>query len=412
MGDCISDDDIINVARKHALKNALDYGVAKAGPVISKVFAEIPDSKKDRAKTAELVNNIVEWVNKLSRSEVELEVSKYTFPEKKQREGLPDLQWATAGMRVNTRFAPNPSGFLHIGHAKVAILCDEYAKKYSGKFYVRLEDTDPKTKKPILKAYTSIVEDVKWLGCNIAEVIRQSDRMELYYSYAEKLIESGMAYVCTCDKETMHSNRLSGIECECRSIDPEGNMKRWKKMMNGYKEGEAVLRLKTDMSHSNVSVRDWVMFRIIDEEHPLTKDKYRVWPLYNFAAAVDDHELEINLVIRGKEHEINQMKQEYVFKDFSWEKPHILEVGVLKVKGEMAHKSDIRKAIAEGRLSGWDDPRAPTIMGFRNRGIKPEAIRKYVIGSGIGKNDSYLDMQKLSAIGRSLERHSGEDAEG
>ncbi len=350
-------------------------------------------------------------MNKLSRSEIELEVSKYTFLEKKQREGLPDLQWATNGMRVNTRFAPNPSGFLHIGHAKVAILCDEYAKKYSGKFYVRLEDTDPKTKKPILKAYDSIVEDVKWLGCNIAEVIRQSDRMELYYSYAKKLIEAGMAYVCTCDKETMHSNRLSGTACACRSLSVRENVERWGRMMKDYKEGEAVLRLKTDMLHSNVSVRDWVMFRIIDEEHPLTKDRYRVWPLYNFAAAIDDHELSINLVIRGKEHEINQMKQAYVFKDFSWTEPHILEVGVLKVRGEMAHKSDIRKAIAEGRLTGWDDPRAPTIMGFRNRGVKPEAIRKYVIDSGIGKNDSYLDIQKLSAIGRSLERHSREEAE-
>ncbi|MEM3841191.1 MAG: glutamate--tRNA ligase [Candidatus Micrarchaeaceae archaeon] len=395
-------DAVLNAARKHAIKNALDYGKAQIGPVISKVFAEVPDSKSDRAETAKIVAEMVEWANKLTRNEVELEASKYTFPEKKQREGLPDLQWVAKGEAVNTRFAPNPSGFLHIGHAKVAILCDEYAKKYNGKFYIRLEDTDPKTKKPILKVYDSIVKDVEWLGCKVADVIKQSSRMEIYYSYAEKLISLGKAYVCTCEKETLHANRREGIACPCRALGVEENFSRWKDMMGSFHEGEAVLRLKTDMKHSNISVRDWIMFRIIEEEHPLTGKKYRVWPLYNFAAPIDDHELHINLVIRGKEHEINQMKQSYIFEAFGWEQPHVMEVGVLKVRGEMAHKSDIRKAIEEGRLSGWDDPRAPTIMGFRNSGIPPEAIRKYIIDSGIGKNDSYLDMQKLAAIARSL----------
>ena len=400
----MGDKEILNAARKHAVKNALDYGKAQLGPVISKVFAEVPSSKEDRARTSRIVKEMVDWVNGLERSEIETEASKYSFPEKEQREGLPKLQWVKEGERVNTRFAPNPSGFLHIGHAKVAILCDEYAKMYSGKFYLRLEDTDPKTKKPIPAAYKAIEQDVKWLGCDIGAVIKQSERMALYYSYAEKLINMGLAYVCTCDKETMRANRESGTACDCRGLDADSNMERWSRMASSFKEGEAVLRLKTDMNHTNVSVRDWVMFRIIDEEHPLTGRKYRVWPLYNFAAAIDDHELKINLVIRGKEHEINQMKQAYIFRAFEWELPHVLEVGVLKVRGELAHKSDIRQAIAEGRLTGWDDPRAPTIMGFRNRGVSPLAIRKYVISSGIGKNDSYLDMQKLAAIDRSVKR--------
>ena len=122
--------------------------------------------------------------------------------------------------------------------------------------------------------------------------------------------------------------------------------------------------------------------------------------MYNFASAIDDHEMGINLIIRGKEHEINGLKQAYVYDYFGWELPHIMEVGILKVEGTLAHKSDIIRAIKSGELRGWDDPRAPTVAGFRSRSMSPEAIREYVVGSGIGKNDSYLDVKKLDSINR------------
>ncbi len=396
------DEEIAAVARKHAIRNALEYGQAQPGPVLNKVFSEIPSAKEDVKHVVEIIGKVVREVNSMAKAQVEEEFSRYEFPEKAERHGLPELPWVVPGTKVNTRFAPNPSGFLHIGHSKVMILSDEYSKKYCGSFYVRFEDTDPKGKKPIPEAYNMTIKDIEWLGCSIAAVIKQSERMSLYYAFAERLIREGKAYVCTCAKEVLQENRRKGIACQCRgrsSIDD------WKKMHDGgFSEASAVLRLKTDMKHPNPSVRDWVLFRIIDEAHPLTGTRYRVWPLYNFAAVIDDHEMGINLVIRGKEHEINAVKQGMLFGAFSWEMPHIIEVGTLKVHGELAHKSDIRNAIKAGTLSGWDDPRAPTIMAFRKKGIDPRAIRTYIISSGIGKSDSYLDIKKLESFDRKIKK--------
>ncbi len=400
-----TEDKIAEAAKKFALKNAFDYGKAQVGTVLNKIFSEVPKAKEIGFPVLKgIVDKAVKEANSLSREAIESEIGKYTFPEHEQREGLPELAWAGEGTSVNTRFAPNPSGYLTIGHSKVAILCDEYSKKYPGKFFVRFEDTDPKTKEPILEAYKLIVEDLEWLGCNIAKVFKQSERLEIYYRYAQKLIESGHAYVCTCSKEEMQNNRREGIGCACRDSSIQDNLDKWEKMGTSFKEGEAVARLKTDMQHPNPSVRDWIMFRIIDKSHPLTGSRYRVWPLYNFAAAIDDHEMDINLVIRGKEHEINSVKQAYLYGALGWKQPNTIEVGIIKASKDFAHKSDIRKAISEGALSGWDDPRAPTVAGFRKRGILPMAIREYVIASGIGKNDSYLDIKKLEAINRDLQK--------
>jgi glutamyl-tRNA synthetase len=387
------------IARKQAVKNAFDYGRAQAAPILSKVLAELPEAKTDLDQTRLVINKVLSEVNALSKEELASELASYSFPVKVQREGLPELPWVVEGEPVITRFAPNPSGFLHVGHSKVAILCDEYSKKYGGKFWVRFDDTDPKTKKPMPEAYQLIIEDLKWLGCSIAGVIKQSERLPLYYSYAERLLRDGSAYVCTCEKEKMRENRRAGKPCKCRN---SGGLAEWKKMFKEYGEGEAVLRLKTDLKHPNSSVRDWVMFRIIDEPHPMTGSKYRVWPLYNFASAVDDHEMGINLVIRGKEHELNFMKQQCLYEVFSWTLPHILVVGILKVKGELAHKSDILNAIKSGKLSGWDDPRAPTLMGMRKRGVNPKALRQYIISSGTGKADSFFDALKLASIEKKL----------
>ncbi len=402
-GDTISEDRIEKIARKYAVKNALDYGKAKIGNVINKLFSEVrPSGETGAEKIREIVEEVVSEVNSLSREELEREAANYVYAEREERTGLPKLDWATESTKINTRFAPNPSGFLHIGHAKVAILCDEYSKMYSGSFFVRFEDTDPKTKPPIPEAYKAIIDDLNWLECGISGIFRQSERMELYYRYAKELIHDGHAYVCTCIPEVMKRNRADGRECACRTNSPAANMEMWERMLSSYKEGEAVLRLKTDMEHPNPSVRDWIMMRVIEAEHPITKGKYRAWPLYNFASAIDDHEMEINLVIRGIEHEVNGVKQAYLYSAIGAKQPHTIEVGVLKVKGTLSHKSDIIKAIKSGELSGWDDPRTPTVAGFRNKGVPPKAIRDYVIGSGIGKNPSYLDMAKLSALGRKI----------
>jgi glutamyl-tRNA synthetase len=392
-------DAIYKVARKYAIKNASDYGKAVEGPVISKLISEIPEAKGELAVVKDIVRKAIAEVNKLSSDEIKREFSEYSYAEPpKQRQGLPDLPSEWMPFVANTRFAPNPSGFLTIGHAKVAILCDEYAKKYGGKFWLRFEDTDPKTKKPMVEAYAAIAEDLKWLGCNLSGSVMQSSRMELYYKYAKKLLEEGKAYVCTCSSEEVKRNRLTGTACKCRA---SSTIVDWDKMLHSFGEGSAILRLKTDLNHPNSSIRDWIMFRIIDAEHPITKKKYRVWPLYNFAATIDDHDMGITLIIRGKEHEANAVKQQYLYDALGWQMPRVLEVGALRTK-EFSHKSEIARAIKSGAVSGWDDPRIPTIRSIKNRGIQPAAIRRYVVESGTGKQDSILDWNKLAAFNRAL----------
>jgi glutamyl-tRNA synthetase len=318
--------------------------------------------------------------------------------QKHERDRLPELDFAK-NEPVITRVAPNPSGFLHIGHARAIVLCNEYAKQYGGKFHVRLEDTDPRLKKPIPEAYSAIVEDIKWLGCNIEEVIIQSKRLEIYYEYAKKLIKMNRAYVCTCSKEQIQENRENGTPCSCRSLSVEENLERWNKMSTVYKEGEAVLRIKTDLNHQNKSVRDWIAFRIVDEEHPLVGKKYRVWPLYNFSCAIDDHLQGITLIIRGKEHQINAEKQKYIYLHFQWKIPHFIEYGLLKFSG-FSHKSDILKGMKEGQFSGWDDIRLPTLKALRRRGIQPEAIRDYMINIAANPVEVSFDWEKFYTINK------------
>ncbi len=394
---------LIDIIQKYTLQNAYEYGKAQPRNVVGKVIADYPDCKKDMKKTMKLISEEIEKINKMKKDEIEKEMSNYKYiTEKKEREGLPKLDFAEKGERVHTRIAPNPGGILHLGHAKQIILCDEYAKMYNGKFYVRLEDTDPKTKKPLPEAYEKIPEDINWLGCKVEKVITQSERMEIYYKYAEELIKMEKAYVCTCPHEEMKKNREKGIACSCRERTIEENLEEWEKMKTVYKNGDAILRIKTDIKHPNSSIRDWPAFRIITEEHPITKDKYRVWPLYNFSCAIDDHLLDITLVIRGKEHELNAIKQKYIYKYFNWEEPHFRESGILRLSNKFAHKSDIRDAIKNGEISGWDDIQLPTLGALHRRGIQPEAIRQYMIKIGLKPKDSNLDWNILYKINTSF----------
>ncbi len=396
------------IIRKHALRNALDYGQAQADSIVGKVLGEAPDAKKDMAGTMALIQKTVTEVNALSKEEREKQVQAYSFIEKakgRAAEEMPELPFKLSG-KIITRMAPNPNGILHIGHAKPAVLNDEYAKKLGGEFWLRLEDTDPKVKKPLPQAYQWIPEDIAWLGCNIAGVVVQSDRIPIYYSYAEKLLTTGKMYVCDCPAETLQKNREKALACTHRDLPASEQLTRWKRMLsfspNGYPEGGAVARLKTDMKHENSSVRDWPALRIALGEHPRQGQKYRVWPLYNFSAVIDDHEMGVSFVIRGKEHELNAVKQKFLFDALGWVQAPNLEIGILRVPDLMSHKSEIVQGIVEGKYEGWDDIRLPTIRALRRRGIQAQAIRRYMISSGVNASDSTLDWALLFKFNREL----------
>ena len=396
---------------KYALINAYQHGgKANSKAVMSKVLGENPELRPRAKEIIPLVNGVIERVNSMSFEEQEAKLREI-YPEffeakkekKEEKKCLPPLPKAEE-RKVITRFAPNPDGAFHLGNARAAILSHEYARLYSGKFILRFDDTDPKVKRPEPRFYEWIKEDLEWLGFQIDEIHIASDRLELYYDYAERLIKMGGAYVCTCPPEKFRELRDRGIACPHREEPIEVQLERWRKMLNGeYREGEAVVRIKTDLKHPNPAVREWPALRIIDKpDHPRVGDKYHVWPLYNFASAIDDHELGVTHIFRGQEHAENETRQRYLYRYFGWEYPRTVHHGRLSIEGVILSKSKTRRGIQEGRYLGWDDPRLGTIRALRRRGIQPEAIRELIIEVGLKRSDTTISWDNLAAINRRI----------
>ena len=404
--------EIRELIRRIALLNAISYeGKARVQPVLGKALSERPHLKENVKQIASVIAEVVEEVNKLSL-EKQREIIKKKWPEilvEEKVEGkreLPPLPNVEKYERVVTRFAPNPDCVLHLGSARAIILCHEYAKMYDGLFYLRFEDTDPRLKKSALQFYDLIREDLVWLGCTWDGEFIQSDRVPIYYEHAERILKDGNAYVCTCKPEEFRKRVLAKQPCPCRDLTPEENLIRWKHMLDGtYKEGEAVVRIKTDLNHPNPAVRDWPALRIINAErhpHPRVGSKYRVWPLYNFACGIDDHLMGVTHIIRGKEHLTNQRRQEYMYKHFGWKYPEAIHYGRLKIKGASLSKSKIVEGIRTGIFRDWDDPRLATFAALRRRGITPEAIRRLMIDVGPKTADVVLSWKNLYAHNRKI----------
>ncbi|MEM3577787.1 MAG: glutamate--tRNA ligase [Candidatus Bathyarchaeia archaeon] len=398
--------------RKTALLNAIKHdGKAQAGPVIGKILGEKPELKAKVKELSVLVNEVVQEVNNLSLAEQQ-HVVEENWPEALAKERieeekrLPPLPNAEKYAQIVTRFSPNPDCVLHLGSARAIILCHDYARMYKGEFILRFEDTDPKIKRPVPAFYDRIREDLVWLGCKPDEEYIQSDRIEIYYEYAEKLLKEGNAYICTCQPENFRKQILAGKPCGCRNLPVEEQLERWQKMLNGeYMEGEAVYRVKTDLNHPNPAVRDWPALRVIDAErypHPRVGSKYHVWPLYNFACGIDDHLMGVTHIIRGKEHLTNMVRQEYMYKYFGWTYPEAIHYGRLKITGASLSKSRIVQGIREGIYKDWDDPRLATFAALRRRGITPEAIRKMIIDVGPKTSDVILSWENLYAYNRKI----------
>jgi glutamyl-tRNA synthetase len=407
-----NDKALRELIQKAALLNALQHGgKAQAGALVGRIIGEKQELKTKAKELSALISKVVNEVNSLSIEEQKRKVEE-KWPEALKKEKLeeekrlPPLPNADKYKQVVTRFSPNPDCVLHLGSARAIILSHEYARLYKGKFLLRFEDTDPKVKKPVLEFYDRIREDLAWLGCKADEEFIQSDRLPIYYKYAERLLREGNAYVCECQPEKFRKKTLSRKACDCRDLPATKNWERWRRMLEGgYGEGEAVVRVKTDLEHPNPAVRDWPALRIIDSErypHPRVGSKYRVWPLYNMAAGVDDHLMGITHVIRGKEHLTNQVRQEYMYKHLGWKYPEAIHYGRLKITGAFLSKSKIVQGIREGVYTGWDDPRLATFAALRKRGITPDAIKKMIVDVGPKTADVTLSWENLYAYNRKI----------
>ncbi len=405
------DASLKELIHKSALLNAVKHdGKAQIGPVVGKILGERPEYRDKVKELSVLINEIVKEVNDLSVDEqkhiVEQKWPETLVKEKAEEKHLPPLPKAANYLQIVTRFSPNPNFVLHLGGARAIVLDHEYARMYKGKFVLRFEDTDPKIKRPILEFYDQIRKDLIWLECKPDEEYIQSDRIPIYYEYAEKMLKDGNAYVCTCKPEDFRKRTLEQKPCDCRDLTVEENMTRWKKMLDGeYREGEAVLRVKTDLNHPNPAVRDWPAARVIDIEkfpHPRVGTKYKVWPLYNLACGVDDHLMDITHIIRGKEHLTNEVRQQYMYQHLGWKYPEAIHYGRLKITGATLSKSKMVQGMQEGLYKSWDDPRLATFAALKRRGIQPEAIKKMIIDVGPKTSDVILSWENLYAYNRKI----------
>ena len=406
-----NDSELREFIRKAALLNAVTHdGKAQAGAMVGKVLGEKAEYRSKVKELSGVINAVVAEVNSLSLAEQKAIVEANWPDTQKKHEAeekkLPPLPNADKYKQIVTRFSPNPDCVLHLGSARAIVLSHEYARMYNGKFILRFEDTDPKTKKPSLEYYEAIRRDLKWLGCTWDEEYIQSDRLEIYYGYVEKMVGDGNAYVCECAAEDFHNRTLLKEACPCRNLPANEQLERWHKMLaGGYQEGQAVVRIKTELDHPNPAIRDWPALRIIDTKkypHPRVGSKYILWPLYNLAAGLDDHLMGMTHIIRGKEHFTNMVRQKYMYQHLGWEYPEAIHYGRLKITGAALSKSKIVAGIKEGDYADFDDPRLGTFAALRKRGITPEAIKKMIVDVGIKPNDVTLSWENLNSYNRKI----------
>ena len=406
-----SEEKLIELIRALTLENALSHkGRAVQGPVLGKLLSLRPPLKGRVKELVPLIQEIVDEVNSLPIDEQRNLLQDYLdiLPpaiEKEERRGLSPLPEAEVGAVV-TRFSPNPNFVLHLGSARASILSHDYAKMYKGRFLLRFEDTDPRTKRPVIDYYEAIREDLRWIGCPWDGEYIQSLRLYIYYRTAEELIQRGAAYICECDKDRFLSCILEGKPCPDRDLDVTGHSARFEKMLDGgYGQGEATLRVKTDLRHPNPAVRDWPGLRVIDTKrypHPLTGSKYRVWPLYNYSCAIDDHFMGVTHIIRGVEHQVNEVRQRFIFQYMGWPHPRSIHYGRLSMSTGILSKSKILRGIADGLYTGYGDPRLATLISLRRRGFQPEAIRRVIHEVGINPSPAVINWSNLEAFNKKI----------
>jgi glutamyl-tRNA synthetase len=386
-----------DIILKYTLQNAIFYkGKANPGAVVGKVLQELPDAKSDMKALHMQVQAIVKEVNAMSLDQqiaklTELAPNLLDKKEKKERDifeflGIPE------GTEVVTAFPPGPEKYPHIGHAKASLINYLLAKRYGGKFILRFEDTNPSLVKN--EFYEIIQENLAWLGVVWDELVYASDHMSTFHNHALALLEKGDAYMCSCNPESIRENRAKGRPCGCRSKSQAANVADWHRFPS-LKEGEMTLRLKIDMEHKNSTMRDPSVFRIVDAEHARHGTKYKVWPTYDFQNAVMDGVSGVTHRLRSKEFELRNELQRHIQKVCGYKETSIYEFARFNLEGVESSGRVIREGIANGSLVGWDDPSLTTLVALRRRGFLPEAIRNFVVGTGISKAESTLTWDDL-----------------
>jgi glutaminyl-tRNA synthetase len=310
-----------------------------------------------------------------------------------------DIRNNTNEGRVHTRFPPEPNGYLHIGHAKSICLNFGLAKKYSGKTNLRFDDTNPV--KEDVEYVDSIMEDVRWLGFDWEDrLFYASDYFEELYNYAVILIKKGKAYVCDMSAEAISDTRGTptrpGTESLFRNRSVEENFDLFTRMRAGeFEEGAKVLRAKIDMTSPNMHMRDPILYRIIHASHHRTGDVWCIYPMYDFAHGQSDSIERITHSICTLEFEVHRPLYDWFIREIGIYAPRQIEFARLNLSYTVMSKRKLLELVKEGFVSGWDDPRMPTICGLRRRGFTPESIRNFADAIGVAKRDNVIDVSLL-----------------
>ncbi len=300
---------------------------------------------------------------------------------------------------IITRFPPEPNGYLHIGHAKSICLNFGTAIKYGGACNLRYDDTNPV--KEDMEYVDSIEEDVRWLGFTWTERLWASDYFDKMYECAVELIKKGSAYVCDLSADEIRETRGTltepGKESPYRNRSVEENLTLFREMKEGrYADGEKVLRARIDMASPNMNMRDPVIYRIAHAEHHNTGDKWCIYPMYDFAHPLEDAIEGVTHSLCTLEFEDHRPLYDWVLRELDWpDPPRQIEFARLNLTNTVMSKRYLKALVESGQVSGWDDPRMPTIAGLRRRGYTPEAIRDFCERIGVSKANSTVDISLL-----------------
>lgn len=315
---------------------------------------------------------------------------------------------------VQTRFPPEPNGYLHIGHAKSMCINFGIAEKYEGKCNLFFDDTNPSKEKT--EYVDAIRRDIAWLGFTYANEVYASDFFETIYEYAERLIQMGKAFVCDYSAEEISATRGTltepGKESPWRNRSVEENLSLFRAMRTGaFRDGEKCLRAKIDMASPNINLRDPVIYRILRQTHHRTGDRWCIYPMYDYAHPICDY-------LQGVSHSICTLEFEDHRPLYDWvgitlgfaPKPRQIEFARLNVTNLVMSKRYLKKLVEDGSVDGWDDPRMPTLAGIRRRGIPAEALKDFCARIGVAKANSEVQISYLEACVRDYLNQNAERA--
>ena len=302
--------------------------------------------------------------------------------------------------RVHTRFPPEPNGYLHIGHAKAICLNFSLADEYQGKCNLRFDDTNPTAEDE--EYVKSIQSDVKWLGYNWDNLCFASDYFQQMYDYAIQLITNGSAYVCDLSADEIHERRGSltspGQDSPFRNRSIEENLVLFKQMKNGdFENGSHTLRAKIDMAHANMNMRDPVIYRILHAHHHRTGNDWCIYPMYDWAHGLEDSIEKITHSLCTLEFQDHRPIYDWFLDQLDVYHPQQIEFARLNLSYTVMSKRKLKKLVDDNLVSGWDDPRMPTISGFRRRGYSPKSIQNFMFEVGIAKRDNVMEIAKLES---------------